>query len=725
MWLVRALCIAVVALGALPMAAFGDLGEGVADQPAAGLSDGSPGPSLAALRAHSAHRRVGGAPVYPLANGCYTLSSKLLGTLIVKQDDGSYRAVGTPASNPERFRMQATALGSYLFYGTARDFLASDTLGAVKAAGAPSDKADWEISRREALGYKIYSRAADKVLAVSRTDAKLVLVDKHNATEASRFNFVRSEDCPRYPEATVNTTGKPFRGTGPDGQVVGFVEAHQHLMFFEAFGGKFHCGRPWHRFGVEYALPDCADIEGPEGSAAPVQNFLNSGSPVDPHDTKGWPTFVDWPTARKLTYEQVYYKWLERAWRGGLRIFVALNTDNKALCDAYTATPRLGQRTDCNEMNSVRRQIADVYELRDYIDAQNGGPGRGWFRIVKSPAQARNVIEDGKLAVVLGVETSKPLDCGVFNEEPECTKAEIDVELQKIHDMGVRQMELINKFDNAFGGVAGDSGSTGVVVNSGNFKETARYWDMQSCDTEAEDQPQMTSPPHTDIGAAFQAFPPMGGLAPVYTDPPPHCNQLGLSSLGEHMVKRMMGRGMIVDPDHLGVIARRRALDVIEDKRYPGVISSHTWSDVDAYPKIHQLGGLVTPYAGDSTSFKDAWEYNRNLRKRGRPYGIGYGSDMHGLGQQGGPRNGENPVQYPFTSADGTVTLDRPQAGERTFDINTDGVAQYGLYPDWIEDLRMIAGEQIVKDMSRGAESYLRMWERATTRSQELHSLGR
>jgi hypothetical protein len=32
---------------------------------------------------------------------------------------------------------------------------------------------------------------------------------------------------------------------------------------------------------------------------------------------------------------------------------------------------------------------------------------------------------------------------------------------------------------------------------------------------------------------------------------------------------------------------------------------------------------------------------------------------------------------------------------------------------DWIEDLRMVAGQQIVTDMANGAEAYLQMWQRA------------
>jgi hypothetical protein len=43
-------------------------------------------------------------------------------------------------------------------------------------------------------------------------------------------------------------------------------------------------------------------------------------------------------------------------------------------------------------------------------------------------------------------------------------------------------------------------------------------------------------------------------------------------------------------------------------------------------------------------------------------------------------------------------------------------VDHYGLYPDWIEDLRLVAGadgDALMADMRRGPEAYLQMWERA------------
>ena len=48
------------------------------------------------------------------------------------------------------------------------------------------------------------------------------------------------------------------------------------------------------RTASPYALPDCAAIEGPQGIAAPFQNFLNYGNPAQPHDTRGYPQLTEW-----------------------------------------------------------------------------------------------------------------------------------------------------------------------------------------------------------------------------------------------------------------------------------------------------------------------------------------------------------------------------------------------------------------------------------------------
>jgi hypothetical protein len=280
-------------------------------------------------------------------------------------------------------------------------------------------------------------------------------------------------------------------------------------------------------------------------------------------------------------------------------------------------------------------------------------------------------------------------------------------------------MELVNKFDNGLAGVAGDTGSTGVVTNSGNRQDTGQYWQMATCqgDPMAHDKEQLTASGNDGrdviIGGFRQFLPP--GQAPVYPKPP-HCNGRGLSDLGEYLIRRMMAKGMIVDPDHMSVSARDEVLALVEAERYSGVVSSHTWSSPDADPRILKAGGVITPYAGNSNSFVKEWKRIKPLRDKRWLFGFGYGADMNGFGSQGGPRGADvpNPVTYPFKSPiDPGVTFDKQRSGEKIYDINVHGVDHYGLYPDWWEDLRKIAGQEIIDDMAKGSEAYLQMWERA------------
>jgi hypothetical protein len=47
------------------------------------------------------------------------------------------------------------------------------------------------------------------------------------------------------------------------------------------------------------------------------------------------------------------------------------------------------------------------------------------------------------------------------------------------------------------------------------------------------------------------------------------------------------------------------------------------------------------------------------------------------------------------------------------FDLDRDGLANYGMYADWLQQLQLMAGKPLLSDMFRGAEAYLEMWERS------------
>jgi hypothetical protein len=62
--------------------------------------------------------------------------------------------------------------------------------------------------------------------------------------------------------------------------------------------------------------------------------------------------------------------------------------------------------------------------------------------------------------------------------------------------------------------------------------------------------------------------------------------------------------------------------------------------------------------------------------------------------------------------------ISRYAIGDRDFDVNVDGLAHYGLVPDFLQDVsnQLRAGDGRVRDLSalfESAETYIRMWERA------------
>ena len=215
----------------------------------------------------------------------------------------------------------------------------------------------------------------------------------------------------------------------------------------------------------------------------------------------------------------------------------------------------------------------------------------------------------------------------------------------------------------------------GVVVNSANFLETGTFWDMRALRARRRPAPTTATRLAAPDISADQQDALFGAIGQAVRHPRhrrcrstrrrDHCNQRGLTTLGEHVIDGLAKRHMIFDPDHMSVKARDSALDQIEELGYPGVISSHSWSTPDAYPRIYELGGFITPYAGDSTGFVEKWRTHLEWADPRYYCGIGYGADMNGLGAQGDPRGADvpNPVTYPFTGLGGVT--DRQAARRR------------------------------------------------------------
>lgn len=665
---------------------------------------------------------------YSFAGGCYALQAST-GGFVQRAGDG-YSDRGTAPPRSEAFRMQATTLGRYLLYGLGTDFLAAGEGDSIVAATDPSPAADWTLTELGNNRYELRNSQTDRPV-VRRADGVLVQGAPGQSDGSTAFSLEPSSGCAVYPEISLNATGEPAGGSTPFTQTTGMADMHNHVSAYEFLGGRAHCGEPWNAYGVQYALTDCSDHY-PNGQGAILENLFY-GNPLRTHDPVGWPTFKSWPAYDSLTHEQTYYRWLERAWMGGERLMVNNLVENGVLCRIYP----IGRDNSCDEMDSVRLQAQRMRQLQDYIDAQAGGPGEGFFRIVTDPFQARKVINEGKLAVVLGIEESELFGCTEFQDAPQCTLQDVKDGIKEVKALGVSSMYPIHKFDNAFGGTRFDEGAVGGVINAGQFGLSGHFWQLEPCTGNEADNTITTSPSGLPLSApraadqlsgdpesgliesGFAAFG-EGGIEsradpglPVY-GPAPHCNKRGLTDLGEKLINLMIDNNMLIEVDHMSVKARDAVLEILKKRGYSGVLSGHEWSDKNSYKPILDLGGMVGGRANDVEGFVADYEKYSKQRNDKYFFGWGYGPDANGLGALPSPSEDDKPVTYPFKSLDGSVTFDKQVSGERTFDVNTDGTAHYGLLPDWFEDLRLADGNgELTRDLQRGSEAYLETWERA------------
>ena len=718
--------------------------------------------------------------VFAAANQCFAISPDARKGFITSTSCGEgYYLDTVTAQDSSRFLMRPTDLGKYLLYDQDRGYLVSDgqmltcqtTLtadiaevdGEVVVTDRLQSEGEWQLTAAAGGLFKLHHLQTGSYIAADGT-----MADEANAADLS---FVEQIDCADFPELSLDATGDISVTEFDDGSVFGFVESHSHLFTNLAFGGGgvFH-GAPFHPLGVEHALGDCDLNHGEEGRKDFMGSTFNAGVgdfndllpsiaagmlPDKDHDTEGYPQFTSWPDApRSATHQVQYYKWLERAYLAGLRLLVQHATTNEVLCQLVVGIGAQPQRFDCNDMVAVDRIIEATYALERYIDALAGGPGKGWFRIVFSPAEAREEIRAGNMAVVLGIETSDLFDCFLvpYGDFTQCTEADVVAKLDDYYDRGVRVLFPVHKYDNAFSAGDGDR----RVSDIGNFSHTGHYSNFEKCADEFLGFPggfdrggvtfsalnvprdEYDAPPPFDM-SGFGANP-IGTLLPnigLLSGPPlvgEYCQKHGLTDLGEFLMMEMMKRGMVIEVDHFPRKSYKRAYDMLVENNYPAM-GTHGRNNNGL---LYELGGMSKSNLGrcrsaDKTATMDDGFQARIqlMRDKGTFPAEGFGFDLNGFAGSPGPRFGENSgcsepqeddgITYPFTSYAGDITLEQPVVGERTLDFNKEGMVHLGLVAELIEDVRRdgVTDEEL-QPLFKSAEGYLRMWEKSESRGEAL-----
>jgi len=717
-------------------------------------------------------------PAYSLAQGCFAIQPYGSDKYFVAQQN-TYVLQESSIEDAEKFFLKPSALGRFLIYDREGHYLSADGRKVTRNETA-SELSDWSINN---LNIQIGSKTIDEAYTIIPTtgldfrlaiklDAPALIPTLEKLPTWFAFNLVPqpASYCTAHPEASLDAvisaaaTSDADSGTtqaeepgDPSKPVVGFADLHAHIGFPKSMGSVSMSGGVFHPYGIEHALADCDRLHGKDGGL----DFLESVTEGGDHKTDGYPSFSYWPHRSSKTHIQAYYRWLHRAHLSGLKLIVTHVTGNPTFCDLLKIM-HAGKSSDkCTGRDAVAQQTQYIYDLQDYIDAQEGGPGKGWLRVVTSPADARIAIADNQLAVVLGTEHGTLFDCREGVDY--CTEEFVDQELQNIYDMGIRSVFPIHRFDNAFGGTRTADGSAGGWMHLTSMLSTSKintlldlvnpfkllfepigghFWEFDECPEGVQAAGNILSMKTfvekdltvlTDAANDIPTFGPLlsQGLDLIFIDKlgdlPEYkefdgekrmCNIRGLQDIGAHLINGIIDRGMIIEIDHMSYYTQTAVMDIIEERQYSGVISGHTWmeSNPETRGQIFKLGGLVMPFNNKPTSVANSM---KKLKTEMEAYpfsiGIAMSTDIQGVTSQAKADEDFSP-QYPFTSIDGKTTFYQPKTGDREFDFGKEGMAHYGLYPEWVENFRQVDEsdpEDLMAILMNSAETYLQMWERA------------
>jgi microsomal dipeptidase-like Zn-dependent dipeptidase len=509
----------------------------------------------------------------------------------------------------------------------------------------------------------------------------------------------------------------------------GFADLHCHQMANLAYGGQAFHGRA---FGpIDQSMNSCAAYHSgiiPDFAGWIVQNVAYSINKS--HGLDGYPTFTTWPSWYSLTHQGVYEESLYRAFQGGLRLMVMLAVNNEHLAGS------VNKSWSGDDETAIIKQIDEAYAMQTYIDSKSGGAGKGWYRIVKTPQEARNAIINNQLAVVLGIEVDYPLGSKDERNGAGYTLNGMIDKLNFYYAKGIRHIFPVHFDNNFLGGASFDKSLDDDMQTFDVTDGTIRVYKMNTYDGR-------------NLGYAYY-----GGKA----------NVRGLLSTGQRMVREMMKRGMIIDMDHMSRNSKNDLLSIAESVSYPAIVSSHSgFVDICAGDKRHEgnlradevnrvynLGGMVAPIlwqgtydqllqystkvqvtrGGSTEAWASAYLYAKD-KMPGRP--IGVGSDFNGGIPATGPRFGADAapygkstayinqmmqVTYPFLDQfSGQSMVNMSKLGVHQYNINTDGFAHYGMFPDFLSDLTNVGlTPQDLEPLFNSAKYYIDMWEKGVNK---------
>jgi microsomal dipeptidase-like Zn-dependent dipeptidase len=411
--------------------------------------------------------------------------------------------------------------------------------------------------------------------------------------------------------------------------VWGLADYHTHPMSYMAFGGMKGIPTLWGIPGGDFDdysdptaisrdIPEC--VRGHHGGYL-AEPFINSSQLLHydapsivrsfllPHGRHGGPEFENFPSHLLGAHQQMHVTMIHRAYEGGLRLLVALATDNKA-AQFLTGRVDRGHMVLIGEKESMEAQLRGMKRLAEL--------NKSWMEVAYSSADARRIILHGKLAVILGVEYDQLGELGLSASDDQ----EPATEVEYLWDLGARAVIPIHAVNNRLGGPAVFIGPynwlndllhrPSMDESSGTVRKTTpAYFDVTSDSSCAASPVSVGECVLNRLDSKLQLRVALGRSifnwlrqGPTLLFAPRqkqfeteygHKNLAGLTACGARYISALMDRGMILDTAHMSdrsvrdtfiEIGTRLARQHPHCDRFGPDSPARSECDADAYPTI-------------------------------------------------------------------------------------------------------------------------------------------
>ena len=254
------------------------------------------------------------------------------------------------------------------------------------------------------------------------------------------------------------------------------------------------------------------------------------------------------------------------------------------------------------------------------------------------PEPAKQVIKQGKLAVIVGIESSDLFNCSEFMDQPRGTKAR-----RRLRHRAVQEAGVSGACSSPTGWTTRSRARRWRAVPPGSFigilealadgRVLHKPGPVPKKGPGRGDQHARAADPEVPV----QFFPDAKKVSRLSrsrtTRPASSAMPRASRTWGHYLVRRMMANHILIEVDHRASGRGLAVMKIAEAHDYP-LVSSHTdtggfWTKSDLQ-RLYAIGGFATARLDDPAQLADTILKFRREKSPSHDFGVGLGSDTAG-----------------------------------------------------------------------------------------------